>query len=141
MRKALLSAALLFLFASSPVFAEVRTVSGLTIDVPDGWTLTEKGPKSVMVATPDKTRSVVVTIMPAQGTPEAYATALAKKLGAEDEPDYDEDGYYTFTYPGKDRSEILCVFAYDANEFSLFLITGEYDDTVENIMESVSSME
>lgn len=141
MRKILLLLAAVLVWATSSfAIAETRTASGLVVDVPDGWGLMEKGQRAVVLTSPDKTQSVSITLTPAQGSPETYIADLVKKLGA-DEPEYDEDGFYTFTFKGNNNSEILGIFGYDEDIFELFFISGEYDDIVENIIDSVDIAE
>lgn len=116
-------AALALCLMASVAFAEMKSFSKFSIDVPSGWEASQDGPSVALVAK-DKSASISITIAPTGGTSaKELAAAFAKELKGS-EPKYNkDDDTYEFTFNQGVQSNAM--FTVEGEEYMLIVVTGE----------------
>ncbi|MGO9371097.1 MAG: hypothetical protein ACLQBD_03215 [Syntrophobacteraceae bacterium] len=120
---------------SSASFAASMSFSKISVEVPDGWTASEKGISVVLVA-PDKVASIGIIIDKTAGfTDQALAEAMSARLKGT-KPTA-EDGGYSFTFPAnKQGKSSKAIMLAEGNEFVMLTVTGNHPQ-ISTILKSI----
>ncbi len=126
MKRSLALAAVLAVVLVSSAFAQ--DFGAFTMDIPAGWSAAANGPTGIATKD-DKTASLSVTIMPAEGnTAETFANAFAeefKKSFAEvSKPEADEDGSYSWEMTSAQGVKSNAMLAVEDGKCKLVVMTG-----------------
>lgn len=128
---------LAFGLVASAAFAETKSFTKFTIDVPADWTSSQEGPTVILVAN-DKSASISITVDATEGASvKDLAAAFSKELGGSEPKPESESGGYEFTFTkGAAESQALIVVDDETKEYALFVITGD-NPKIEEIINSL----
>lgn len=137
MKRTLALAAVLALVLTAAAFAQ--DFGAFTMDIPAGWTASQNGPTAI-VAKDDKTASLSVTIMPAEGNSaktfaEAFAEEFKKSFATVTTPEADSDGTYSWDMVTAEGVKSYAMLAVEDGKCKLTVMTA-----LENAPEDIAAM-
>ncbi|MBQ4431758.1 MAG: hypothetical protein II877_09655 [Synergistaceae bacterium] len=126
MKRTIVLAALVALAITATAFAQ--DFGAFTMDIPAGWSASVNGPTGIAIKD-DKSASLSVTIMPAQGNSaktfaDAFAEEFKGSFAVVTTPEADADGSYSWTMTSAEGVTSTAMLGVEDDKCKLIVITG-----------------